>query len=315
MNTDLTKIQHMRDAFVAAVIDLAAKDPNVVLLDADLASCVNSGPFEAAYPDRFFNCGIAEANMVGMAAGLSSMGLVPFAHTFACFASRRVYDQWFLSANYAKRCVHLVGTDPGVTAQLNGGTHMPFEDIALMRQIPNLTIVEPSDTASCYALTEQVYGLKTSSYMRLQRKGTVLRYDVGQIELGKGIVREDGDDVTIIAAGLVMVEEAVKAQKTLAAEGISAAVIDMHTIKPLDTDLILKYAKKTGRVLVCENGRIAGGLGSGVAEFLARNLPVPMDFVCVEEDFGEVGSLKYLMKRFGLTEADIVAKAKGLMAR
>jgi len=284
------------------------------MLEADLMTCLGSTGFKKKFPERFYNCGIAEANMVGVAAGLSSMGFVPFADSFGVFSSRRVYDQFFLSVNYAKQRVHLIGTDPGVVAQVNGGTHMPFEDIALMRQIPDLIIIDPSDGQSCYELIRQAYESGHSSYIRVGRRGITHRYPVGtKIELGKGIVLTEGDDVAIIAEGETLVNEAVKAVEILKEKGIKATLVDMHTIKPLDIELIEKLAKKTGRILVCENGRYAGGLGEAVAGHLAKVNPTKMDFVSVGEKFGEVGNLSYLIKAFNFSAEDIATKAEALV--
>ena len=311
---DTSDLVNMRDAMNTAIFDLATEHPEVVLLDADLVSCIGSSNFFKQFPDRAFNCGIAEANMVGIAAGLSSMGFVPFAHSFGVFASRRAYDQFFLSVNYAKRRVHLIGTDPGVTAQLNGGTHMPFEDVGLMRLIPDLIVLDPSDTQSCYELVRQAYESGHSSYTRIRRKGATHRYPVGtKIELGKGIVLKEGSDLTIVATGETLVGEAEKAWDLLADKGISARLIDLHTIKPLDTALIEKAAKETGHILVCENCRYAGGVGEAIAAHLAKTYPTKMDFVNVGERFGEVGKLDYLLKSFHFTAEDIAAKAEALI--
>lgn len=308
-------IANMRDAMMAAVIDLAREHKEVVFLDADLSSCINSVPFQKEFPKRFFNVGIAEANMVGVAAGLSSMGFVPYAHSFGCFSSRRAYDQFFLSVNYAGQRVHLIGTDAGVTAQINGGTHMPLEDVGLMRLIPDLIVLDPSDAQSCYDLTIQAYQSGHSSYTRIRRKGVTHRYAPGQVTLGKANVLADGKDLAIVASDEVIVNEAVKAVEALSQSGIHATLIDMHTIKPLDTDILDKVSQETGHVLVCENARYAGGLGEAVAAHLATTYPAKMDFVCVGEKFGEVGKLDYLLKAFHLTSADIVAKAQALVRR
>lgn len=306
-------IANMKDAVMAAIMDLADEHPEVVMLESDMMSCLGSSGFFKLHPERSYNCGIAEANMIGVAAGLSSMGFVPFADSFGVFASRRVYDQFFLSVNYAKQRVHLIGTDPGVMAQLNGGTHMPFEDVALMRQIPDLIILDPSDTQSCYELIRQAYESGKSSYLRVGRNGANHRYPVGtMIELGKGIVLHEGKNLAIIASGEIMVAEAEKAVELLEAEGISPLLIDIHTIKPLDTALILDAARKTGRVLVCENGRYAGGLGEAVAALLSKECPTKMDFVHVGEQFGEVGDISYLKGVFGFTAENIANKAKTL---
>ena len=310
---DTSTIENMKTVVVTAITDLAEQHPEVCLLDADLMSCIGSKSFKEKFPDRFYNCGIAEANMVGVAAGLSSMGFVPFAHSFGVFASRRAYDQFFLSVNYAKQRVHLIGSDPGVYAQINGGTHMPFEDIALMRQIPDLIILDPSDAQSCYELMLQAYESGHSSYLRVVRNGVCHRYPVGtKIQLGKGIILSEGDDVAIIATGSWMVGESEKAVAMLAQQGIKATLIDLHTIKPLDTELIEKVAEKTGKVLVCENGRYAGGTGEAIAAHLAKTCPVKMDFVNVGESFGEVGNLAYLTKRYNFNAEDIAAKALAL---
>ena len=313
---DAHVFSHYKEAVIGAVVDLAAEHPEIVFLDADLSSCIGSTTFQKTYPDRFFNCGIAEANMVGVAAGLASTGLVPFIHSFGCFASRRDYDQLFISVGYTHQTVHVIGSDPGITAQYNGGTHMPFEDIALMRQIPGMVIVEPSDAQSLYELTLQVYANGHSSYIRTPRKGICFRYSPeDKIELGKGIELADGKDVAIIATGALMVDAAVEAEKMLAADGIKATVVDLHTIRPLDTELIEKVASRTGHVLVCENGRYAGGIGEMIAGHLAAVNPVKMGFVNVGERFGEVGNLKYLSSVFGFTADNVAQKAKELLGK
>ena len=308
------EFKNYREVVVGAVADLAREHEDVVFLDSDLSSCITSTSFEKEFPSRFINCGIAEANMAAVAAGMSSTGLTPFIHSFGCFASRRMYDQVFLSIGYAKRCVHIIGSDPGITAQYNGGTHMPFEDIALFRQIPDFIVLEPSDGESLYALTKQVYEKRKNSYIRTPRKGVAFRYDEGmKFEIGKGIELKDGQDVAIIATGAVMVDNAMQAYEILKKDGINATVIDLHTIKPLDTDLILKVAERTGHVIVCENGRYAGGVGEGIAAFLARNYPIKMDFMCVGERFGEVGNLSYLKEAFGFTGEHLASMCKELI--
>ena len=313
---DAHVFSHYKEAVIGAVVDLAAEHPEIVFLDADLSSCIGSTAFQKAYPDRFFNCGIAEANMAGVAAGLASTGLVPFIHSFGCFASRRDYDQLFISVGYTHQTVHVIGSDPGITAQYNGGTHMPFEDIALMRQIPGLVIVEPSDAQSLYELTLQVYVAGHSSYIRTPRKGICFRYSPeDRIELGKGIELKEGGDVAIIATGALMVDAALGAESILSAKGIKATVVDLHTIRPLDTALIEKVAARTGHVLVCENGRYAGGVGEMIAGHLAAVNPVHMGFVNVGERFGEVGNLKYLSSAFGFTAENVAAKAEELLGK
>lgn len=311
---DLSVYANYRDVVVGAAIDLAKEHPDVVFLDADLSSCIGSTAFQKEFPDRFFNCGIAEANMAGVAAGMASAGLTPFIHSFACFASRRDYDQLFISVGYTHQVVHVIGSDPGIVAQYNGGTHMPFEDIALFRQIPGFNIIEPSDATSLYSLTQQLYAAKKASYIRTPRKGISFRYTADDtIELGKAKVLREGSDVTIVATGVIMVDTALAAADALAAEGIKAAVIDLHTIRPLDTQTIESYAQRTGHVVVCENGRYPGGTGEMIARHLAMTCPVKMDFMCVGDEFGQVGSLAYLKSAYGFTPEILADKVRKLL--
>jgi transketolase len=310
----IDEYKDLRDLMVDTIIELANESSDVVMLDADLAGSIGSKRFQSAFPERYYNCGIAEANMIGVAAGLSSMDFRPFCHTFGCFASRRVFDQFFLSVGYAKQVVHLIGSDPGITAESNGGTHMPFEDIALMREVPGLVIIEPSDAMSAYTLMKQVYLNDKPSYIRMQRKGISKRYKSDEdIILGKGLELSIGEDVAIIATGSYMVDQAQMAVKELQEKGIQATLVDLHTIKPLDTELIEKVAKRCGKVLVCENGRYAGGIGEMIASHLVQCVSVKMGFVNVGEVYGEVGDMDYLAKRFGLTCGNIVNKAIELL--
>lgn len=307
--------KQMREVYTDTLIALAEEDPQIVVMEADLMRATATNPFKERFPERTFNVGVAEANMVGVAAGLSSTGKIPFAATFACFAARRTYDQFFISANYAQLNVKLVGTDPGVTAAYNGGTHMPFEDLGLMRNVPKLIVVEPSDPVSLGALIPQLAYHEGCTYLRLHRRLLPTLHDEGtEFELGKGVVMREGDDVTLIAIGGVMVGEALKAADALAEEGVSAAVIDMHTLKPLDAELVIEYAKKTGAIVTCENHQIFNGLGSAVAEVLAESCPTRMKRVGVQDEFGEVGTEEYLKERFGLTADVIVDNAKALLA-
>ena len=300
--------EEMRAVYGSVLMDLAASDDRVVVLDADLMKANGTVPFKKSYPDRAFDVGVAEANMVGISAGLSAVGLIPFPATFTCFAARRTFDQFFISANYAKQNVKLTGTDPGVAAAFNGGTHMSFEDIGLMRTIPGIYICEPADPVSLRALLPQIAARYGSSYLRLHRKPIAHVYDKGtRFELGKGVVIADGNDVTLIAAGAICVAEAVGAATKLAAKGVSVAVIDMHTIKPIDEELVETYARKTGAVVTVENHQVRGGLGSAVAEVLTDRYPVPQRRLGVRDEFGEVGTQEYLQERFGLT-AEAIAQ-------
>ena len=314
MKKDTHEFSHYKEALIGAIIDIAKEDEKVVYVDSDLSSCIGSTAFQKEFPERFFNAGIAEANMVGVAAGMASVGLVPFMHSFGVFMSRRDYDQLFISVGYTKQRAICIGSDPGITAQYNGGTHMPFEDIALMREIPGMIIIEPSDMQSLYDLTWQVYKSGKSAYIRTPRKGSNFRYSVeDKIELGKGIELADGKDVAIIATGIVMVDAAMEAKEILAQKGINATVVDLHTVRPLDTELVEKVAARCGKVLVAENGRYAGGIGEMIAAHLATTCPVKMSFLNVGERYGEVGDLKYLKNAFGFTGENLATKAMELI--
>jgi transketolase len=291
-------------------------DERIVLLEADLMRATGSKNFKDEFPQRTFNVGVAEANMVSISAGLSSTGKIPFANTFACFAARRTYDQFFISANYARLNVKLVGSDPGVTAALNGGTHMAFEDMGIMRTIPKLVVFEPSDPISLKKLLHACVEHYGCTYMRLHRSfADVLYDDTEEFELGKGKILRQGQDVALIATGVVMVGEALKAADLLAEKGISATVVDMHTIKPIDRDLVIHLAETCGAIVTCENHQIVNGLGSAVAEVLTEEIPTPMLRVGVKDLFGEVGSLDYLKERFGLTAAVIVEHAEQVLEK
>lgn len=309
------KPKEMRAAFTETLIALATEDERIVVLDADLMRAHGTYPFRDRFPGRTFNMGVAEANMVSTAAGLSSTGKIPFAMTFACFAARRAFDQFFVSANYARLNVKLVGSDPGISALYNGGTHMTFEDFGVMRTVPGLVVFEPSDNVSLRKLLRKSAGHKGCTYMRLHRKPVVDLYgETEEFELGKGKVLADGEDLTIIAVGALMVPEALKAaEMLLRQDGLSVAVLDMHTVKPLDAELVLAYASKTGAILTCENHQVMNGLGSAVAEVLAEKHPTRMKRIGIADEFGEVGDLSYLMQHFGLTAGQIAVQARELV--
>ncbi|NBK26350.1 MAG: transketolase family protein [Spirochaetia bacterium] len=298
------------------MIALAQENQQIMVLEADLMRATGTGTFNELFPERTVNVGVAEANMVGVAAGLSTAGKIPFAATFGCFASRRVFDQFFLSCNYAQLNVKLVGTDPGISAAFNGGTHMPFEDLGLMKLIPNLTVFEPSDPVSLESLLRQSAEHQGCTYMRLHRKEIAPIYGKDEtFVLGKGNVLKDGDDVTIIAIGAILVPEAIKAAELLKDKGISAAVIDMHTLKPLDEELVLKYAKKTGAIVTAENHQVSGGLGASVASFLAKAHPTKMAMVGIQDEFGQVGTQAWLQEHYKLTAEEIVRQALSLRSK
>ena len=305
----------MRDAYCSTLMELAETDKRIVALDADLVSSSGMKPFFKAYPDRAIQCGIAEANMIGVAAGLSLTGKVPFCHSFGPFASRRVCDQIFISAAYAKLNVRIVGSDPGVTAAYNGGTHMPFEDMAVLRGIPEITLIEPCDPVQLADVTRQLVDVYGVYYIRMVRKNATAVYAPGStFEIGKGNVLRAGTDVTIIASG-IMVAEALKAAEELANEGVSARVVDMFTWKPIDTELIAKCAEETGAFVTAENHNVYGGLGSAVAEAAAKTVPVPIEMVGTDDRFGQVGTEAFLRSEYRLTAQRIAEAAKKAIER
>ncbi len=321
--------QEMRAVYARTLIELAKSDPAIVVVEADLMRATGTQPFKTAYPERAFDVGVAEANMLGVAAGLASEGKIPFAATFACFASRRAFDQFFLSGAYARLPVKLVGTDPGVTAAFNGGTHMPFEDLGIMRTVPGIDIVEPSDPVSLEALVRLLAASGKVGYLRLHRKPVEQLYPEGErFELGKGKLLRKGKDALIVALGAIMVPEALAAAKTLEAEGLDVAVIDAISVKPLDTALIGEWAWRTAAVVTAENHQRTGGLGSAVAEFLAESAgdtgasdtaglagrPAPkFRRIGIADEFGEVGTQDWLKTRFGLDAAHIADTVKSLL--
>ncbi len=306
----------MREVYARELSRMAEEDERIVVLDADLMRANGTATFRERFPERHIDVGVAEANMIGVAAGLSTLGLIPFPGTFTCFAARRAFDQFFISANYARQNVKLTGTDPGVAAAYNGGTHMSFEDIGLMRTIPRIVICEPSDPVSLAALLPQIAYRRGSSYLRLHRKPIAPLYAQSEdFEIGKGKVISEGNDLTIIGTGAIMVAEAIRAAELLAGYGVSTRVIDMHTIKPIDEQLVIDAARRTGAILTAENHQASTGLGSAVAEVLTEHFPVLQTRVGVQEEFGEVGTQEYLQKRFGLTADNIVERAHQLLAR
>ena len=305
----------MRDALCTALMDMAAENKNIVALDADLVSSSGLKPFFRAYPEQAVQCGIAEANMIGIAAGLSSVGKIPFAHSFGCFSSRRVCDQITISCAYAKLNVRIIGSDPGVTASYNGGTHMPFEDMGVLRSIPQITLIELTDPVMAKSIIPQLEDVYGVYYLRMPRKSVIGVYEEGSsFEIGKGNQLTDGDDVTIIASG-IMVAEALKAQAVLKAEGVGARVVDMFTWKPIDRELIARCARETGAFVTAENHNILGGLGAAVAEAMVSSCPVPMEMVGVEDRFGQVGTEEYLKEAYGLTASHIIEAAKKAISR
>ncbi len=301
--------REMRVAYCDALIAAAEKNPGIVAVDVDVQYSMGTKRFYDRFPGRGINCGIMEAHAVSMCAGMSATGLIPFLHAFGTFATRRAFDQVFLSCAYQKLNVKIIGGDAGVTAASNGGTHMPFEDIGIMRTVPGITVIEPADTAMYNEAVQYMADTYGVFYMRSCRRKVMRIYgDGAAFAIGKANVLCEGEDVAIVACG-IMVYEALRAREMLAQKGISALVIDMHTIKPLDEASLIAAVRKCGAVVTAENHNAIGGLGSAVAETLSEHCPVPMERVAVFESFGEVGTQEYLQKRFHLTAEDIAHKA------
>lgn len=306
----MTDEREMRQTLAGALVERAKTDDRIVVIEADLMSCHATKVFKQEFPERFVNVGIAEQNMIGIAAGMSTMGKIPFAYSFGPFATRRCYDQIFISVAYARQNVKIVGTDPGVLAEYNGGTHMPFEDMALMRAIPHMVCFEPVDATMLEKAVDQIVDYQGAVYIRLQRKKAEKVFDdTLNFELGKAIKIKDGKDVTLIASG-IMVARAIEAAELLKADGISARVVNIHTWKPIDKDAIIECAKETGAIVTCENHNVCNGLGSAVAEVVCQNSPVPMRLVGVKDEFGQVGKNAYLSEQYHITTQDIVEAAR-----
>ena len=304
-----------KDVLGATIAELAESDPDVIFLDADLMSCSGTLKWGKQNPTRAIDCGIAESNMAGVAAGLCVAGFRPIIHSFGPFASRRMYDQIFLSGGYAKNDITVIGTDPGVTATMNGGTHMPFEDVALYNVLPHSTVIDASDPTCLKSVLKQCVYRPGIKYIRVGRKQYARVYEDGSdLEIGKAVTLREGSDAVIFASG-IMIHEAMKAAASLEAQGVSAAVVDCFTIKPIDADAVAAWAEKTGAVVVAENANRHGGLYDTVLEVLAERCPVPAAVVAIEDEFGEVGTQGYLQERFGLTAAHIEEQVKSVIAR
>lgn len=300
-----------RESYGEALKELAAEYKDLVVLDADLAAATKTGVFKKACPERFFDCGIAEANMMGVAAGLASCGKIPFASTFAMFAAGRAFEIVRNSIGYPHLNVKIGATHAGISVGEDGATHQCNEDIALMRTIPGMTIINPCDDVEAKAAVRAALDFNGPVYMRFGRLAVpvINNAEEYKFELGKGVVMKDGSDLTIVATGL-MVNEALEASKLLEADGISARVVNIHTIKPLDKELICKCAKETGVIVTAEEHSIIGGLGSAVAEAVTECCPVPVVKVGVNDEFGHSGPAVDLLKEFGLCAENIANKAK-----
>ena len=304
-----------RQAYGEALIELVEKNDKVVVLDADLANATQTCKVAKAHPEKFYNCGIAEANMVDIAAGMSTMGLIPYCSSFAMFAAGRAYEQIRNSIAYPHFNVKICATHAGVSVGEDGGSHQCIEDLALMRAIPGMTVICPADANEAKAATMAIAEMNGPVYMRLARLATpVFEGDmVKPFEIGKANVLREGKDVAIFATGL-MVSESLAAAEKLAKEGIDAAVINIHTIKPIDADIILKSAEKTGRVVTVEEHSVIGGPGDAVADVLVQNHPVPMKKIGVEDVFGYSGPALDLLHEFGLDAEGITKKVAAFMA-
>ena len=311
---DVKKIA-TRASYGEALVELGAEHDDFVVLDADLAAATQTGKFKAAYPDRFYDAGIAEENLMGMAAGIATTGHVAFASTFAMFAAGRAFEQVRNSIGYPHLNVKIGATHAGISVGEDGATHQCNEDIALMRTIPGMTVIVPSDDVEAKAAVRAAYELDGPVYMRFGRLAVPVVNDRPdyEFEVGRGIVMREGADVTIVACGL-MVQAALEAAETLSVEGIDAEVLNIHTIKPLDTELIVASAGKTGRVVTCEEHSVIGGLGEAVCSALAESCPVPVKRVGVNDVFGESGPAVDLLHKYGLDAEGVAAAVRAFMA-
>ena len=304
-----------REAYGSALAEFGDKYDKLVVLDADLAEATKTIKFKKKFPDRFFDCGIAEGNMVTVAAGLAAAGLIPFCSSFAMFAAGRAFEQVRNAIGYPHLNVKIGATHAGISVGEDGATHQCLEDFATMRSIPGMTVMQPADAVEARAMVEAAINYVGPCYMRFGRFAVPVLFDQDtyKFEWGKGRVLADGKDVTLVATGL-MVEQALAARDLLAAENISARVVNIHTIKPLDEDLILRCAADTGCIVTAEEHNYIGGLGSAVCECVSGSRPVPVKRVGVEDQFGRSGKVPPLLEMYGLTANNIAAKAKEAIA-
>lgn len=304
-----------RDAYGEALIEIGKTHPEVVVLDADLSKSTKSYAFSQAYPNRFFNVGIQEANLVGVAAGLAASGKIPFISSFASFLVSKGFDQFRMSVAFSELNVKVIGSHGGITVGEDGASQMSIEDIALMTSLPTFAVMVPCDEVSARALVFETVNYPTSVYIRTGRPKAPVVYKPGTtFKIGKGVRLREGKDITLVANGF-LVFEALQAAERLAEEGIQAGVLDLHTVKPLDAELILEEAKKTGHVLVAEEHQIWGGLGSAVATLLAKKHPCKMGFVAIQDTYAESGQPEELLEKYGLTAPFIVKQAKKILGR
>lgn len=301
---DMKKIA-TRESYGNALKELGVEAKNLVVLDADLAGATKTGTFKKAFPDRHFDCGIAEANMICMAAGMSTIGLVPFASSFAMFAAGRAFEQVRNSIGYPHLNVKIGATHGGISVGEDGASHQCCEDFALMRSIPGMTVICPADDVEARAAVKAAYYMEGPVYLRFGRLAVPVFHDADyEFEIGKGEILRDGEDIAIIANGLLSYE-AIRAGEMLERAGINAMIINMATIKPLDTELVLKAAKRCGKIITCEEHSIIGGLGEAVSAFLGENYPVRIKRIGINDEFGHSGTAEGLLKAFGLSAEHI----------
>ena len=304
------------ETYMAALIAAAEEDKSIVCLDADLARSTGTATFQKQYPERHFDIGIAEANMIGIASGMANRGLKPFVHSFAPFAVRRCLDQIYVSGAYSKQNIKIIGVAPGVLATITGGTHMPFDDLADMISIPEMTVVEPSDNRQIQWLVPELVNNEGMVYIRFDRTKLFDFYEEGStFELGKAVQLRNGSDATIIATGAICLNQAMIAAKKLEEEGISVRVLDMFTVKPLDKEAVIAAARETGAIVTVENANETCGMGSLVAQVLAKDTYAPLESLGSNDRFGEVGDLPYLIKAFHLEAQDIVEAVHKVLKR
>ena len=311
---DVKKIA-TRDSYGNGLVELGKEHIDLVVLDADLAGATKTSIFRKAFPDRHFNCGIAESNLVGVGAGLSTMGLVPFVSTFAMFAAGRAYKQVRNTVGYPHLNVKICATHGGISVGEDGASHQCCEDFALMRTIPGMTVMCPSDDVEARKMVHAAYEMEGPVYIRFGRAATPVYHDESfEFAIGKGEVLQDGTDVAIIATG-ILVPEAIEAGKRLTAEGIKARIINMATIKPLDEELVIRAAKECGRIVTVEEHNILGGLGEAVAAVVAEHIPVSVHRIGVRDEFGHSGPAGELLKQFGLTAEHITAQTQSFIGK
>lgn len=303
-----------RSGFGDGLLELGKSNPNVVGLCADLTGSLKMGAFQKEFPDRFFQTGIAEANMMGIAAGLATAGKIPFTGTFANFSTSRVYDQLRQSIAYSEKNVKVCASHAGLTLGEDGATHQVLEDIGMTKMLPNFTVINPCDYHQTKAATIAIAAHHGPVYLRFGRPGWPMFMQDQPFEIGKAITLIEGSDVTIFATGH-MVWKAIEAEEILSEQGISAEIINIHTIKPLDVKAVLKSISKTGCVVTAEEHQAAGGLGESIAQIIVTNHLVPQEFVAVDDQFGESGKPEELLDKYGLGSNDIVEKAKKVIAR